>query len=89
VIKVSGGANGQTRAQLDHALDAVYERGGRKVAVEIAEPESVEVALDVLMRHLTRFRARGGDVVIACESSIGSELRVERSLDDAIASLLR
>jgi hypothetical protein len=89
VIKVSGGANGQTRAQLDHALDAVYECGGRKVAVEIAEPESVEVALDVLMRHLTRFRARGGDVVIACESSITSDLRVERRLDDAIASLLR
>jgi hypothetical protein len=91
VIKVSGGTDGETRAQLDHALDAVYDRGGRKVAVEIAAPESVEVALDVLMLHLGRFRARGGDVVIACsdEPSITADLRIERRLDDAIASLLR
>ena len=91
VIKVSGGANGETRAQLDHALDAIYDRGGRKVAVEIAELEGVEAAVDVLMFHLARFRAQGGDVVIACsdEPSITSDLRVERRLDDAIASLLR
>jgi hypothetical protein len=91
VIRVSGGANGETRAALDQALDAVYDRGGRKVAVEIAEPESAEVALDVLMFHLARFRAHGGDVVIACadEQSITSSLHVEQRLDDAIASLLR
>jgi hypothetical protein len=90
VIKVSGGANVETRAELDQALEAVYDRGGRKVAVEIAEPESAEVALDVLMLHLARFRAQGGDVVIVCdEPSITSQLRVERRIDDAIASLLR
>jgi hypothetical protein len=91
VIRVSGRPNGETRAELDEALDAVYDRGGRKVAVEIAEPEGVEAALDVLMLHLARFRAHGGDIVIACadEPLIRSELRVERRIDDAIASLLR
>jgi hypothetical protein len=91
VITVSGETNGKTCAELDHALDAVYDCGGRKVAVEIVEPETVEVAHDVLLLHLARFRARGGDVVIACadEPSVKSDLRVERRIDDAIASLLR
>jgi hypothetical protein len=91
VITVRGEKNGETCAELDHALDEVYDSGGRKVAVEIAEPETVEVALDVLMLHLARFRADGGDVVIACadEPAVTSDLRVERRVDEAIASLLR
>jgi hypothetical protein len=91
VIRVSGDTNGETCAELDLALDVVYNGGGRQVAVEILEPKTVEVALDVLMLHLARFRARGGDVVIACadEPVVTSDLRVERRIDDAIASLLR
>jgi uncharacterized protein (UPF0261 family) len=91
VITVAGEANGKTCAELDRALDAVYDGGGRYVAVDVSELESPDVALDVLMLHRARFRARGGDVVVACgdESSITSDLRAERRIDDAIASLLR
>jgi anti-anti-sigma regulatory factor len=90
VITVSGAANGAACAELDHALEALYAEGGRHVAVDISELESVDPALDVLSQHLARFRARGGDVVAACgdEPSVKSDLRIERRIDDAVASLL-
>jgi anti-anti-sigma regulatory factor len=90
VITVSGAANGASRAELEHALETVYADGGRNVAVDVSALESVEGALDVLLLHLARFRARGGDVVVACggEPSVETELRIERRIDDAVASLL-
>lgn len=90
VITVSGAENGAARAELEHALETVYADGGRNVAVDISALESVDGALDVLLLHLARFRARGGDVVVACgdEPSVKSELRIERRIDDAVASLL-
>jgi uncharacterized protein (UPF0261 family) len=91
VITLAGEAKSETCGELDLALDAVYDDGGRFVAVDVSELESPDLALDVLMLHRARFRARGGDVVVACgdESSITSDLRAERRIDDAIASLLR
>ena len=90
VVTVSGAANGPACAELDHALETLYARGGRNVAVDISALESVDGALDVLLLHLARFRARGGDVVVACgdEPSEKSDLRIERRIDDAVASLL-
>jgi anti-anti-sigma regulatory factor len=90
VITVSGAANGSARAELEHALETVYADGGRNVAVDISALESVDGALEVLLLHLGRFRARGGDVVVACddEPSVKTDLRIERRIDDAVASLL-
>lgn len=91
VITVSGEANGQGYAELELALGEVYEDGGRKVAVDMSALEPVDEALEVLLLHVARFRARGGDVVVACpdESPGASGLRIERRIDDAIATLLR
>ena len=90
VITVSGAANGAARAELEHALETVYADGGRNVAVDISALESVDGALDVLLLHVARFRARGGDVVAACgdEPSVKADLRIERRIADAVASLL-
>ena len=90
VITVSGAANGAARAELEHALETVYADGGRNVAVDISALESADGALDVLLLHLARFRARGGDVVVACgeDLSLEADLRIERRIDDAVASLL-
>jgi len=90
VITVSGSANGASRAELEHALETVYADGGRNVAVDISALDSVDGALDLLLLHQARFRARGGDVVVACggEPSVRADLRIERRIDDAVASLL-
>lgn len=91
VITIAAEANGNGWVELEEALEAVYERGGTKVAVDVSALDSIDGALDVLLLNLARFRARGGDVVVA--SSDGSPgvsgLRVERGIDDAVASLLR
>lgn len=91
IVTVSGEARGEARAELDHALRAVYEGGGQKVAVDLAGVRAVEPAfLEVLLRHVARFRARGGDVVLAHpgEPASTAGLRIERRVDDAVASLL-
>jgi uncharacterized protein (UPF0261 family) len=90
VITVSGAANGAARAELEHALETIYADGGRNVAVDISALESADGALDVLLLHLARFRARGGDVIAASgdEPSAKADLRIERRIDDAVASLL-
>jgi hypothetical protein len=91
VVTVSGAANGAASAELDRALGNLYEAGGRNVAVDISSLESVHDALDVLLLHRARFRARGGDMVVACnpEPSVPPDLPVERRIDDAVAALLR
>ena len=91
VITVSGDANRGAAAELDRALRAVYEEGGENVAVDLSHLDAIEGSLDVLLRHVARFRARGGDVVLACgvEAQIDGDLRVEGRIDDAVASLLR
>ena len=90
VITVSGEAN---EAELDAALRGVYEDGGHKVAVDLSRLDTVDAAfLEVLLRHLAGFRARGGDIVIACPDGLmtnGAEsIRVDGRVEDAIASLL-
>ena len=90
VVRVSG-TDGDTCADLDLALRTVYDDGGRRVAVDLSALEAIEPApLEVVLRHLARFRAQGGDVVLACpgEGAIDGELRVERRVEDALASLL-
>jgi anti-anti-sigma regulatory factor len=91
IITISGAATGKTWNELDHALRTVYEGGGQNVAVDLSGLNAVEPAFfDVLLRHVARFRARGGDVVLACpaEPAPAAELRAERRIDDAVASLL-
>jgi hypothetical protein len=90
VVTVSGAAAGEVWEELGLALQGVYEEGGQKVAVDLTEVEGFEPAmLDVVLRYAARFRARGGDVVVACPADAeADELRVERRIDDALASLL-
>jgi ABC-type transporter Mla MlaB component len=90
VITVSGDAASEVWEELDLALESLYEDGGTKIAVDLSGVERVEPAgLEVLRRHLPRFRARGGDIVVACRVEPPSgELRTERRIDDALASLL-
>lgn len=90
IVAVSGEANAETWEKLDRALRAVYEAGGQKVAVDLSGLSAVEPAfLEVVVRHVARFRARGGDVVLACPARpVPAELRTERRIDDAVASLL-
>jgi anti-anti-sigma regulatory factor len=91
VVTVSGEADGRAQGELDLALRGVYERGGRRVAVDLSGLDALEPAfLEVLMHHLARFRARGGDVVLAgpSEPALIAGFRTERRIDDALASLL-
>jgi anti-anti-sigma regulatory factor len=90
VITVSGEANG---AELDAALRRVYEDGGDKVAVDLSRFDTLDAAfLEVLLRHLAGFRARGGDIVIACTDELmtdgGGSIRVGNRVEDAVAALL-
>jgi anti-anti-sigma regulatory factor len=91
IVTVSGEASGEAWKELDLALRAVYEDGGQKVAVDLSELSAVEpVFLEVLLGHVARFRARGGDVVLAHpgEPKSTAGLRIERRVDEAVASLL-
>jgi anti-anti-sigma regulatory factor len=91
VVTVSGVPSGETWAELDHALRTVYERGGQKVALDFSRLDAVDPAFfEVLHRHVVQFRARGGDIVLACpdEPVPTAELRAERRIEDAVASLL-
>lgn len=91
IVTVSGKANRDTWKELDLALRAVYEDGGQRVAIDLSGLRAVEPAfLEVLLRHVARFRARGGDAVLAHpgEPVSTAGLRIERRVDDAVASLL-
>jgi anti-anti-sigma regulatory factor len=90
VVTVAGEAAGEVWEELGLALQGVYEEGGQKVAVDLTELEGFDPAmLDLVLRHAARFRARGGDVVVACPSDAqAGELRTERRIDDALAALL-
>jgi anti-anti-sigma regulatory factor len=79
VITASGTANDDLWQELEHTLRAVYESGADKVAVDLSGVDAIEAdSLDVVLRYAARFRARGGDVVLATESDV----------DEAVASLL-
>ncbi|HEV3478883.1 MAG TPA: hypothetical protein VG144_05490 [Gaiellaceae bacterium] len=89
VITVAGEATRDVPDELELALQSVYEDGGKTVAVDLTgiEPLEPEV-LDVVARRLRPFRARGGDIVVACpDEPLTRELRTERRLEDALAAL--
>jgi hypothetical protein len=91
VITVSGEAGGATWEELDRALRAAYEDGAENVAVDLSKLDALEAdSLEVVLRYVARFRARGGDVVLAgpAESAFSDDVHVERRVDDAVASLL-
>ena len=90
VITVAGEGTSGVAEELELALGSAYEEGGRKVAVDLTGIEPVEPeVLDVVARQLPRLRARGGDIVVACRTEPPTgELRTERRIDDALASLL-
>jgi anti-anti-sigma regulatory factor len=91
IVTVSGEASGETWKELDLALRAVHEGGGQRVVVDLSGLSADQPAfLEVLLRHVARFRARGGDVVLAHPGKPASTagLRIERRVNDAVASLL-
>jgi anti-anti-sigma regulatory factor len=89
VITVAGEATDEVWEELELALGSIHEDGGKMVAVDLTGVEPVEPAgLEVVLRQLPRFRARGGDIVVACRTEPPTrELRSERRIDDALASL--
>jgi anti-anti-sigma regulatory factor len=79
VITASGVPTGELWHEVERALRAVYEDGGEKVAVDLSGLDAIEAdSLDVVLRYVARFRARGGDVVLVTEPDV----------DEAVASLL-
>lgn len=91
VITASGAANRELWQELELALRSVYEDGGEKVAVDLSGLDAIDAdSLDVVIRYLARFRARGGEVVLACpaESGLADAVPTERRIDDAVAALL-
>jgi anti-anti-sigma regulatory factor len=90
VVTVVGDGTSAVEGELELALVGAYEDGGKKVAVDLTEVEPVEPeVLDAVARQLPRFRARGGDIVVAARADpLTDELRLERSVEDALASLL-
>jgi hypothetical protein len=90
VITVAGVGTSGLGEELGLALGSVYADGGKKVAVDLTGVEPVEPeVLDAVTRHVPRFRARGGDIVVATGAGpMTDELRLERSVEDALASLL-
>ena len=90
VVTVAGEAN---EADLDAVLRRIYEDGGDKVAVDLSQFDTPDAAvLEVLLRHLAGFRARGGDLVIASPGELttdsGESIRVGTRVEDAVAALL-
>jgi anti-anti-sigma regulatory factor len=80
VITASGVPTGELGQELERALRAVYEDGGDKVAIDLSALDGIESdSLDMVLRYVARFRARGGDVVLAGPGESGL---------DAVASLL-
>jgi hypothetical protein len=73
IVTVSGEASGETWKELDLAGRAVHEGGGQRVVVD-----------------LSGLSAGGGDVVLAHPGKPASTagLRIERRVNDAVASLL-
>jgi ABC-type transporter Mla MlaB component len=91
VITAAGAANRELWRELELALRAVYEDGGEKVAVDLSGLDAIDAdSLDVVLRYLARFRARGGEVVLACPAALGlaGAVPTERRVDDAVAALL-
>lgn len=90
VITVAGEGASGLEEELELALGSIYEDGGKKVAVDLTGIEPLEPeALDAVARQLPRFRAGGGDIVVACRSEpLTRELRCEGTVDDALVSLL-
>lgn len=89
VITVSGEGTTEAWEELELALESLYDDAAAKVAVDLTDVEPVEpAAFEVVRRQLPRFRARGGEVVIACSAEPPtSEPRTERRIDDALVSL--
>ena len=88
VITVSGEGTTEAWEELELALESLYDDAAAKVAVDLTGVEPVEpAALEVVRRQLPRFRARGGEVVVACRAEPPTgEPRAERRIEDALAS---
>jgi anti-sigma B factor antagonist len=68
VITVTGEADLHTVPELDRALHGVIALGGTAAALDLGEVTFIDsTALGVQLRHQTRFRARGGELVIVTQ----------------------
>ena len=68
VVSVKGEADLHTAPELERALAEVLRRGGRAVALDLAEVGFIDsTALEALLRYQPRFKKRGGDLVLVSD----------------------
>ena len=68
VVSVRGEADLHTAPELERALEDVLGRGGRAVALDLAEVGFIDsTALEALLRYQPRFKKRGGDLVLVSD----------------------
>jgi anti-sigma B factor antagonist len=98
VVSVTGEADMQTAPEIERELQDVLLLGGRSVVVDFVEVGFIDsTALGLLMRFQSRFRARGGDLVIVSDdrrvlrtfeiTGLDRLFRIERRLGEAVAGL--
>lgn len=98
VVSVTGEADMDTAARIEHELQDVLGRGGRSVAMDLVEVAFIDSsALGLLLRFQPRFRARGGDLVIVSDdrrllrtleiTGLDRIFRIEQRLGDAVGEL--
>lgn len=95
VVSVRGEADAHAASHLERELNDVLSRGSRSVIVDLAEVGFIDsTALGVLLRFQSRFRTRGGDLVLVSDdrrvlrtleiTGLDRIFRVERRLGDAV-----
>jgi anti-sigma B factor antagonist len=98
VVSVTGEADMATAPELERELRDVLRRGGRSVAVDLAEVGFIDsTALGLLLRYQSRFRKRGGDLVLVSDdrrilrtleiTGLDRIFRIESRLGEAVGGL--
>lgn len=98
VVSVTGEADMQTVPELEHELRDILRRGGRSVAIDLAEVGFIDsTALGLFLRYQPRFRNRGGDLVLVSDdrrilrtleiTGLDRILRIESRLGEAVGGL--
>jgi anti-sigma B factor antagonist len=98
VVSVTGEADMATAPELEREFQDVLRRGGRSVAVDLAEVGFIDsTALGLLLRYQSRFRKRGGDLVLVSDdrrilrtleiTGLDRIFRIESRLGEAVGGL--
>jgi anti-sigma B factor antagonist len=99
VITLTGEADLHTAPELDRALQGVIALGGTAVAVDLGDVSFIDsTALEVLLRNRSRFKGRGGELVIVTQdhrvlrtfeiTGLNRVFSIERRLADGVAAIL-